>query len=55
MRRGSWCRRTTNGSRRLIVVAAMIEALDAIDLKLPDLTPEQQAALDAARQKLESE
>jgi polyphosphate kinase 2 (PPK2 family) len=40
---------------RLIVVAAMIEALDAIDLKLPDLTPEQQAALDAARQKLESE
>ena len=40
---------------RLIVVAAMIEALEALDLKLPELTPEQQAALDVARKKLESE
>lgn len=40
---------------RLIVVAAMIEALEALDLKLPDLTPGQQAALLAARRKLESE
>ena len=39
-----------NGSRRLVVVAAMIEALEALDLKLPALTPEQQAALEAARQ-----
>lgn len=40
---------------QLIVVAAMIEALEAIDLKLPELTLEQQAALAAARRKLESE
>jgi len=40
---------------RLIVVAAMIEALEALDLKLPEPTPEQQAALLAAQHKLESE
>jgi len=40
---------------RLIVVAAMIEALEALDLKLPELTPQQQAELDVARKKLESE
>ena len=40
---------------RLIVVAAMIEALEALDLNLPPLTAEQEAALEAARQKLESE
>jgi PPK2 family polyphosphate:nucleotide phosphotransferase len=40
---------------RLIVVAAMIEALEALDLKPPELPPEQQAALEAARRKLESE
>jgi hypothetical protein len=40
---------------RLIVVAAMIEALEALDLKLPALTAERQAALDAARRKLEAE
>jgi PPK2 family polyphosphate:nucleotide phosphotransferase len=40
---------------RLIVVAAVIEALEALDLKPPALTHEQQAALAAARQKLEDE
>ena len=40
---------------RLIVVAAMIEAIEALDLNLPAPTPEQQAALAAARRKLESE
>jgi PPK2 family polyphosphate:nucleotide phosphotransferase len=40
---------------RLIVVAAMVEALEALNLKVPDLTPEQQAALELARKKLESE
>jgi PPK2 family polyphosphate:nucleotide phosphotransferase len=40
---------------RLIVVAAMIEALEALDLKLPELTPQQQAELDVARKKLEGE
>jgi PPK2 family polyphosphate:nucleotide phosphotransferase len=40
---------------RLIVVAAMIEALEALDLTLPDLTAKQQAALDEARKNLESE
>jgi PPK2 family polyphosphate:nucleotide phosphotransferase len=40
---------------RLIVVAAMIEALEALDLELPALTPEQQAALEMARTKLQSE
>jgi len=40
---------------RLIVVAAMIEALEALDLKLPEPTKEQAAALEAARRKLESE
>jgi PPK2 family polyphosphate:nucleotide phosphotransferase len=40
---------------RLIVVAAMIEALEKLDLKVPELTPEQQAALDVARKKLENE
>ena len=38
MRRGSWCPPTTNGSRRLIVVAAMIEALEALDLHVPQPT-----------------
>jgi hypothetical protein len=33
----------------------MIEALEALDLRIAPLGPEQQAALDAARQKLESE
>ncbi len=40
---------------RLIVAAAMIEALKAVDLKLPRLTQDQQAALEVARQKLQSE
>jgi PPK2 family polyphosphate:nucleotide phosphotransferase len=40
---------------RFIVVAAMIEALESLDLRIAPLGPEQQAALDAARQKLESE
>jgi PPK2 family polyphosphate:nucleotide phosphotransferase len=40
---------------RLIVVAAMIEALEALDLTLPALRPDQEAALEAARKKLESE
>jgi hypothetical protein len=40
---------------RLVVVAAMIEALEALDLELPTLTTEQQAALAVARRKLESE
>jgi polyphosphate kinase 2 (PPK2 family) len=40
---------------RLVVVAAMIEAIEALDLKLPEPTSEQQAALEVARRKLESE
>jgi PPK2 family polyphosphate:nucleotide phosphotransferase len=40
---------------RLIVVAAMIEAIEALDLTLPAVTKDQQAALEAARRKLESE
>jgi PPK2 family polyphosphate:nucleotide phosphotransferase len=40
---------------RLIVVATMIEALEALDLTLPDLTAKQQAALNEAHKKLESE
>jgi PPK2 family polyphosphate:nucleotide phosphotransferase len=40
---------------RLIVVAAMIEALDALNLKTPTLSPDEQSALQAARLKLESE
>jgi PPK2 family polyphosphate:nucleotide phosphotransferase len=40
---------------RLIVVAAMIEAIEALDLNLPAPTAERQAALDAARRTLESE
>ncbi len=40
---------------RLIVVAAMIEAIEALDLKLPPLSPERQTELDEARRKLESE
>ena len=40
---------------RLIVVAAMIETLETLDLSLPAPTAEQQAALEVARQKLESE
>jgi hypothetical protein len=40
---------------RLIVVAAVIEALEALDLEPPDVPPEQQAALEVARQELESE
>jgi len=40
---------------RLVVVAAMIEALEALDLELPTPTTEQQAALAVARRQLESE
>ena len=40
---------------RLVVVGAMIEALEALDLQPPKLPAEQQAQLEAARQKLESE
>ena len=40
---------------RLVVVAAMIEALDGLDLKLPEISAEERAALDAARVKLEAE
>ena len=40
---------------RLVVVAAMIEALDGLDLKLPEISAEERAALDAARAKLEAE
>jgi len=39
----------------LIVVEAMIEALEALDLSLPAPTEAEQAALEAARRKLESE
>ena len=40
---------------RLVVVAAMIEALDGLDLKIPAMSAEEQAALQAARRKLEAE
>ena len=40
---------------RLIVVEAMIEALDELDLKLPKLSVDQQAALVEARRQLEAE
>jgi PPK2 family polyphosphate:nucleotide phosphotransferase len=40
---------------RLVVVAAMIEALEGLDLAIPELTAEQAAALADARRKLEAE
>jgi PPK2 family polyphosphate:nucleotide phosphotransferase len=40
---------------RLVVGAAMIEALDGLDLKLPELSAEERVALQAARRKLEAE
>jgi PPK2 family polyphosphate:nucleotide phosphotransferase len=40
---------------RLVVVAAMIDALDELDLKLPKPTKTEAATLQAARQKLEAE
>ena len=40
---------------RLIVVAAMIEALDRLDLKLPALTDDQTKSLKIAREQLEAE
>jgi PPK2 family polyphosphate:nucleotide phosphotransferase len=40
---------------RLVVVAAMIEALDELDLKIPQTSADEQAALQAARLKLEAE
>jgi PPK2 family polyphosphate:nucleotide phosphotransferase len=40
---------------RLIVVAAMIEALDRLDLKLPVLTEDQTESLKIAREQLEAE
>ena len=40
---------------RLVVVAAMIEALDGLDLKMPQTSADEQAALHAARLKLEAE
>jgi len=40
---------------RLIVVRALIEALEALDLEFPELSEDQKAALDLARVKLEAE
>jgi PPK2 family polyphosphate:nucleotide phosphotransferase len=40
---------------RLVVVAAMNDALNRLDLAFPDVTDEQRAALATAREKLESE
>jgi polyphosphate kinase 2 (PPK2 family) len=40
---------------RLIVVEAMIEALDELDLRIPKMSPGEQAALEAARRQLEAE
>ena len=40
---------------RIIVVEAMIEALEALDLRIPAPTEAEEAALEAARRKLESE
>ena len=40
---------------RLVVSAAVIEALDRLDLRIPRLAPDAEAALDAARVKLETE
>jgi PPK2 family polyphosphate:nucleotide phosphotransferase len=40
---------------RVIVVEAMIEALEALDLRIPAPTEAEEAALEAARRKLESE
>jgi PPK2 family polyphosphate:nucleotide phosphotransferase len=40
---------------RLVVVAAMIEALDGLDLKIPEMSADERAALQAARMKLEAE
>jgi PPK2 family polyphosphate:nucleotide phosphotransferase len=40
---------------RLIVVAAMIEAIEKLDLELPALTPEQQSALTTAQRELQAE
>jgi PPK2 family polyphosphate:nucleotide phosphotransferase len=40
---------------RLIVVAAMIDALDDLDLKIPAIGADERAALQAARLKLEAE
>jgi PPK2 family polyphosphate:nucleotide phosphotransferase len=40
---------------RLVVVAAMIEALDRLDLKIPEISAAEQAVLLAARRKLEAE
>jgi hypothetical protein len=40
---------------RLIVVEAMIEALDQLDLKIPKPSADQQAALVEARRRLEAE
>jgi hypothetical protein len=40
---------------RLVVVAAMNEALDRLDLKFPKAGKEARAALDTARAQLESE
>ena len=39
----------------LIVVEVIIEALDELDLKIPQLSVDQQAALEAARRQLEAE
>jgi polyphosphate kinase 2 (PPK2 family) len=40
---------------RLVVVAAIEDALDRLDLSLPPATPERVAALQAAREQLERE
>lgn len=48
-------RRPVEWFTRLVVVAALNEALDRLDLAFPEITDEQRATLATARSKLEAE
>ena len=51
MRRGTWCRPTTNGSRAWWWRRAVIDALDSLELRYPKVSAAQMRALKAAGRK----
>jgi len=51
-RRGTSCPRTNKWFTRVVVAAAVISALDSLELAYPEVGKEQQAELAAAKQAL---
>ena len=55
MRRGSWCRPTSKWFTRLVVVSALVEAMESLDLHYPKVDQSIRAELQEARLALAAE